>query len=295
MKANNLAVCVPNAGCNKHCPYCVSKMTGYTRSNWELMNSRIDKVVRFAERCGVSSVLLTGKGEPLVTPSLILILLRAFKDFPCELQTNGIALLDDDTEYMKERVQTFATCGLNTLAISCDRVTDINKFGKVFWIAKECGIVTRVTLNTTDMLPNDLSWTQLIRLCKEYSVQQISLRRITIPTDVKVIEPATTVKTGEINRAALWIRHHNGDELFEKLTRKINLPTMWAQDETIATPRRIRALPYGATVYDCEGIAIATFDYCVQDECGEEDIRSLIFQEDGHLYTAWNSPASLIF
>ncbi len=59
--------------------------------------------------------------------------------------------------------------------------------------------------------------------------------------------------------------------------------------------RVLRKLPYGATLYDLDGIAVTHFDYCVQDDSGEDDVRSLIFLEDGHLYTAWNSPASRIF
>ena len=60
-------------------------------------------------------------------------------------------------------------------------------------------------------------------------------------------------------------------------------------------PRVIRKLPYGATIYDIGGIAVTWFDYCIQDAHGVDDIRSLIFQEDGHLYTAWDSPASILF
>ena len=36
MKAQTLAISVPNYGCNKNCPYCVSKMTGYLKSNESL-------------------------------------------------------------------------------------------------------------------------------------------------------------------------------------------------------------------------------------------------------------------
>jgi hypothetical protein len=48
-------------------------------------------------------------------------------------------------------------------------------------------------------------------------------------------------------------------------------------------------------VRDVGGIAVTFFEYCVQDSNGEDDIRSLIYNQDGHLYTTWNSPASMIF
>ncbi len=62
-----------------------------------------------------------------------------------------------------------------------------------------------------------------------------------------------------------------------------------------SAPRLLRRLPYGAAVYDLDGVAVSHFDYCVQDDHGPDDIRSQIFAEDGHLYMAWNSPASVLF
>ena len=35
MRANNLTISVPYKGCDKDCPYCVSKMTGYMESDKE--------------------------------------------------------------------------------------------------------------------------------------------------------------------------------------------------------------------------------------------------------------------
>ena len=57
----------------------------------------------------------------------------------------------------------------------------------------------------------------------------------------------------------------------------------------------LRTLPYGAKLYDIYGISVTYFDYCIQDSSNEDDLRSLIFQEDGHLNTNWNSEAGRIF
>jgi hypothetical protein len=148
---------------------------------------------------------------------------------------------------------------------------DFDRFAYPLLSAKKIGIITRVTLNITDMLPY-LNWETLLGYCRKYKVDQFSLRRITIPTGVSEDDPT-----------AKWIRQHHADETYKNLTR------------ALATNRAIRRLPYGSVVYDLDGIAVTAFDYCVQDEHGENDIRSLIFQEDGHLYTAWNSPASVLF
>lgn len=58
---------------------------------------------------------------------------------------------------------------------------------------------------------------------------------------------------------------------------------------------KIRSLPHGAQVYDLDNLSVTYFNYCVQDSNKNDDIRSLIFQEDGHLYTSWNSKASRLF
>jgi hypothetical protein len=57
----------------------------------------------------------------------------------------------------------------------------------------------------------------------------------------------------------------------------------------------VRRLPFGATIYDVEGISFTHFDYCVQDSNSDDEIRSLIYMEDGHMYTSWTYQSSKIF
>ena len=82
-----------------------------------------------------------------------------------------------------------------------------------------------------------------------------------------------------------WIASNSNDEQYKKM--------MWEVKEI--GHHVVRKLPYGAVVYDIDGIAVTGFDYCVQDQNNNEDIRSLIFMEDGHVYTSWNSKASILF
>ncbi len=46
-------------------------------------------------------------------------------------------------------------------------------------------------------------------------------------------------------------------------------------------------LPYGAMLYMYDDISVTYFNYCIQDNHNENDVRSLIFHEDGHLSTSW--------
>jgi hypothetical protein len=61
--------------------------------NWR--NFRV--ACRLAERCGVTTAMLTGKGEPTLFPEQITKYLQALSEFPfpiIELQSNGILLAE---------------------------------------------------------------------------------------------------------------------------------------------------------------------------------------------------------
>lgn len=57
----------------------------------------------------------------------------------------------------------------------------------------------------------------------------------------------------------------------------------------------VRNLNSGMQVWDVKGLAILISDYCVQERNNGYDVRTLVFLEDGHLYTSWNSKASILF
>ena len=44
MRAQNLTISVPYKGCDKDCPYCVSKMTGYIESDEGAFYGNMEKV-----------------------------------------------------------------------------------------------------------------------------------------------------------------------------------------------------------------------------------------------------------
>ena len=87
--------------------------------------------------------------------------------------------------------------------------------------------------------------------------------------------------------------------LYTKLTKGIKVKVheggLFSKDKYEYVYPIIRKLPFGATVFDINGVSFTYFDYCVQESSNDETIRSLIYQEDGHLYTSWNSKASIIF
>ena len=280
MKAQSLSICVPNMGCNKNCPYCISKFTGASTPNRLLIERNIAKVVKLAETASVSSVILTGKGEPLLNIDDIRYFAGKFSDFPIEVQTNGLVLLEQD-DLIKELYE----CDVNVVAFSFDRLSQFDQFKDVISQIKDWGIVVRVTFNVSDSYNFPANTRALVLLdfidaCKPAGVNQLSFRNITIPHNY-----VHSTASKKAQAAHDWIRQNTRNGLYRELVtrlREINAPL-------------IRSLPFGAKVYDVYGIAVTYFDYCLQDSHTDEDIRSIIFEEDGHAYTAWNSKASILF
>ena len=277
MKAQNLTISIPNAGCLKNCPYCISKMTGYMKSDKALMIRNFPKVMTVAKAAGVTSVLITGKGEPLRDMESTVTWVKRVSashgqqhHYHSELQTNGRGL-------SQQKIDVLQTNGLNVIAFSFDKLSDFEEHARNAAYIRKRGMLTRASLNITDTVPGDTHFKDILKLTKKYGYHQLTLRDITIPTGLR--------RTKEAKAAASWVKKHIRKNQFAELLAQL-LDTK---------SRVIRTLPYGAIVYDIQGVAVTAFDYCVQDTNDNDDIRSLILMEDGHLYTSWNSKASILF
>ncbi len=275
MKAQNLTISVPYKGCDKDCPYCVSKMTGYIDTNELCIDRNLEKVRKVAEAAQVSSVLLTGKGEPCLNPAWVNRFCRTFREYPIELQTNGLILLRELIDSPKKDgwLTQLRSLGLSVLALSLDRLSDFEKFTPLFTYASGLNLIIRVTLNITKLISVHATAENILRLCHAAHINQLSFRQITVPNNAVLHDTAD------------WIHKNVSQDQYHGLVKQV----------TDMKPRVIRKLPYGATIYDIGGIAVTWFDYCIQDDHGVDDIRSLIYLEDGHCYTAWDSPASILF
>lgn len=273
MRAQNLTISIPPGDmlCDKNCPYCVSRMTGYPKTNIRLMFKNVPKVKTLAQNAQVTGVLLTGKGEPTLNRPDLMWLLREFNSYPVELQTNGINL-STDFQYLEDLAEN----GLNVLAVSIDHTSQFVSYYELFARSKELGMLTRAAINITNRIPKETTFNNLIDLCRESYVDQLMLRQIVVPNYVK----------GD-SATAKWINENVDPEQYERL---------FAEMKAGCTlhGRFLRQLHFGPGVYEYRGVSVSYSDYCIQDSNEGEDIRSLIFLEDGHLYTSWNSTASAI-
>jgi molybdenum cofactor biosynthesis enzyme MoaA len=277
MKAQNLSICIPNFGCNKNCPYCVSNMTGMLEPDRRRMLAALGRAEAFAERLGVTTVLLTGKGEPLFNGKSVRAIGRLiagrFRSFIVELQTNGVSLLAPGGHALLARLRRW---GLGVLAVSIDRFSDITRFKHVFARARELGMVVRVAANIVRDFDR-VAFPELVRACREAGVHQLTLRRITVPERI--------VDTDAARRTRDWISAQAPGAAYDRIMAEF----------AAGTKRLIRTLTTGGRVYDLDGLSFVASDYCVQERNHEDDVRSLIFAEDGHCYDGWDCRASILF
>lgn len=264
MKANNLTICI-DAVCGKNCPYCISKMTWNPTPNEVLFTRNLPKALEMARLASVSSVLITSKGEPLNNISKVQEVARYFKTFPLEIQTNGLMSCSCT-------VKSLYLHGFNTIAISIDKYKAIDVLADIYKEANTYGINVRLTIVLTDMW--DASPDEFFKKIVNYGIKQITFRKATIPSNCL---------DGDI---AFWIQNNtkkNHNDFLDYFRRDF-------------TPKHlVRELSFGSSVYDLRGVSVSIIDYCIQEYNNTEDIRSLIYHQDGHMYTSWDKQGSILF
>ncbi len=292
MKASTLSICMPYLECDKvpRCPFCVSMMTPHSEPNPALWQRNLPKAISLAKASGVTSAMITGKGEPLYNPEAVMTVLRQLSDFPTEVQTNGIWLNNNLGNRDVDAIHGLYCTGLNVTAISIDSPERFNEFGPLFEKLSDTGFVVRLTLCVTDAFEH-LEAYHLINLCKCYKVHQLLLRHVTIPDGTSKTSPQ-----------AKWIREHAKGYQYERLAKELanyklmgDFPAGDGIWSGVIEPRPVRVLPHGDTVYDINGIGVSWSDYCVQAKTNGDDCRSIILRENGHVYTSWSADGSILF
>lgn len=279
MKASSLSVCIPVGDkdgffCNKNCPYCISKMTGFTKRNevayWRNLTSKVKHVADLAQ---VNSVIITGKTEPLLDLHTLYCVCNELSQYPLELQTNGILLNG-------KIITELAVRGVNTIAVSVDDLEHIPYFKQWQQACSTQGITLRATINLTNQVlrmgPDDIDYRELaitiVKSLKESGVDQVSFRKVTIPNHA--------LDTPESWEAQKWINENTNDEWVNTFLHGFDLLLK-------CRGTLVSELPFGAKVYMYEGVSCTTFGHCIQEKNDTDDIRSLVYYEDGHLSTSW--------
>lgn len=236
------------------------------------MTRNLSKVKQLAKNAQVSTVILTGKGEPCLNLEKVLFFASEFRDYIVELQTNGLFL-----QKQLEFVRWLATAGVDIISVSLDKLEP----SYLFYHIREADMTSRVTLNVTDMLHPDINFSDILHFIKNIvQADQLLLRNVTIPNgfDTKA----------RYHKEAEWVLKHGGNELYKKLASQM-------ADAISARGHFLRTTEFHSKIFDLDGISVTTSDYCIQDHNDSYDIKNLIFLDDGHVYTSWASKASRLF
>lgn len=275
MKANSLSISIPVGKtekfiCNKHCPYCISKMTGVNAVNYENFIKNLPKAEKMAQLASVKSIIITGKTEPTMNLEAMREVGKYFRNYPLEVQTNGVLLYKNPKKYLKE----FSKMGIDTVAISIDSIGQLESLAYIFAYIKSMGMTVRITLNLTDiMLKNIPSVQGLINFCNNSGIEQLSFR--------KIVKPYNPVNTEESKKAVEWINNNVSDDLVETFEKEY---TKTIKENGLY----LKSLPFGADLYMVDDVSCVVFEHCIQEEVDDEEkLRSLIYFEDGHMSTSW--------
>mgnify|MGYP006301286599 CR=1 FL=1 len=281
MKIQTFTIVAGTRACNAKCPYCISKMTPSQGVEYKLQKTNwknFEKACRLAQTNNVSTVLITGKGEPLLYPKQTRDFLKKMKpyDFPLiEVQTNGLVF--KNWEQNLNHFKKYHKLGLNTMAISIAHY-DKEKNKQIFCPRSEypdlektieklhnLGYSIRLScIMLKGYIDSVKEIKKLVDFCKKNRVEQLTVRSVTVPKK-------------SINKKVYdWTKKR---VLSKKVLLKISKYLEKEGD-------KLMTLDHGGVVYDLNGQNICLSD-CLTIKSNTEDLRQLIFFPDGHLRYDW--------
>ena len=294
MSIQSLSVCVPAKRCINDCKFCCSKMhtADYEdrfgdAKHYAHYSEDLRKRLEYARENGCNTCMLTGNNEPQQNREF----LRVFSEvnrslrmpfLNIEMQTTGAFIDGPFLDFFKNAVG-LTTCAVSVACLDDDRrnreitgTRDEKLSLSVFCReVKNRNINLRLCLNMNDemLLHHDYSPESIAALCGELGADQITFRALW--------SPGSDTPQGE------WIDQHVTD-------RTLNCIEMLKEDIR-RNGRYLDTLEYGSDRYDYHGFSVVIDEDCMSQENRKDAIKYLILRPTGHLYTKWDSAASLVF
>ena len=286
MKAQSLQ-CNLKGPCNAGCPFCIARTTWKTgMGDNQMMFNNLDRAFRFARYHQVDSVMITGTGEPTLLEDSVAMLVDDARrhGFPSiELQTNGSVLAAKP-----QLLRDLTTIGLTCVAVSIaspDPLRNREIIGvdhdylQLMRKASEMGLLCRVTINLVKgeldpLQPQGLrDWAKVL---KDHGVHQLTLRQLGVPE-------FNELPTDAAKRVRAWVLENRIDDQ----------GTVDIQVELEENGHLVRKTPFGADIYDYLGLSTCVAS-CLTENPNQDEIRSMILQPDGHIYSSWQLPGSIL-
>jgi molybdenum cofactor biosynthesis enzyme MoaA len=291
MRIQTFSILAGSEACNARCPFCVSKMT--PPNGMELKEPGVNwrnfgLACQLAARCGVTTAMITGKGEPTLFPSQIdkyMDRLAEAGSFPLiEMQSNGIPIAERPEVY-DPHLKHWYERGMTTIAVSIVHYAP-EKNREIYLPYREHyidlpGLVDRLhghglavrlaCIMARGYVDGRAELERLVAFAHEHKVEQLTVRPVNKP------------KTSR--NLAVWdwsAEHALTDEQHEELAS-------YFRDKGTQVMR----LQHGGIVYDVGGQNVCLTDSLTLEPQSEE-IRQLIFFPDGHLRYDWQYEGALL-
>ena len=292
MKIQTFSILAGTEVCNARCPFCISKMTPLNGINPKVPPFKAHRFLQacsFAKSTGVSTVMITGKGEPTLYPDQITEYFSYLKDFNfgmTELQTNG-AQIQAHKEQFEPLLRQWQEAGLTTVAISIVSA-DPEENRKIYFPKRNSyydlpdlikflhslDITVRLTVTVTKASMRSLEeFKNLVEFATLHKVEQLTFRPVNAPTQTYV-----------------------DDEVFKWTTDNFCNPEFFQEitDYVSQNGTMLLKLMHGATVYDLNGQNICLTN-CLTRSDDQEQIRQIIYFPDGKLRYDWEHAGAILF
>ena len=281
MKTHTFSIVVGDQRCNAACPFCISRMTASEVSDCiDFDEGKFDCACRIVEQMKdrLLTVLLTGQGEPLLSPKQITRYLMIINNrFPLiELQTNGTLVKKN-----LDNLRWWQTKGLTLVCLSiADKNTELSNdimgikgdynYWKTAEMLQEIGLNVRLNCTMTKAgthLPGDCE--SIITRANNAGILQTTFREVEMPQSSMCSKTAAWVNVNKVEGAAKRLHHY------------------LALNGAV----RLLELPHGGVVYSYQNQNVAIGN-CLTDTTDPDDIRALIFFPDGRLSYSWQYQAA---
>ena len=290
MRIQTFSILAGSEACNARCPFCISKMTlphGMQLKAPEVNWRNFQIACRLAQRCGVTTAMFTGKGEPTIFPSQITEYLRSMAEFQfpiVEMQSNGILLVKRREVYSKH-LQDWYELGMTTIAISVVHYSAeanrsvylpsekkyIDLPGLVCMLHEHKLSVRLACIMASGFIDGRDGLRELLDFARQHGVEQVTVRPVNKPSSTRSDE------------ASRWSNEH--------CLRPEQLQDV--RDFLQEHGTLLMTLIHGAQVYDVEGQNVCLTDSLTID-AKTENLRQLIFFPDGHLRYDWQNAGAIL-
>jgi len=306
MPITTFSIVVGTKACNGKCPFCVSAMTGFDAlpACRAINEPRFTKAARLAQLGNSTTVLMTGKGEPLLYPDEVakyLLLLQPWNFPMIEIQTNALQIgyiaqgvPAKAGKLTRHTLEMWHSSGLNTIAISVVGVKpehnrlvytdDYPDLAATVALLHDIGFSVRLcVMMQKGFVDGPETINHVIDFCQTNDVEQLTIRPIRRP------------EKSASGQHADYTRKHGMTVRQIRAVKRWLDGRWWSPWHRRGAGTRLLTLRHGDTavarVYDVRGQNIALAD-CLTVNSDSDAIRTLIFYSDGRLTFDWQYPGA---